>query len=130
MSWTAPADGGSPITSYTVIPGTSGNEGTTELTPIQVTGSPPPTSVTVPGLTNGTTYIFTVEANNAIGTSQPTQSSGVTPVTTPGAPTSVSATAGPGSATVTWTAPASNGGGAIAGFTRSLPLSVRPPSRR
>ncbi|MBR7784859.1 IPTL-CTERM sorting domain-containing protein, partial [Undibacterium sp. LFS511W] len=35
----------------------------------------------------------------------------------PGAPTSVSATAGTGSATVTFTAPASNGGAAITTYT-------------
>jgi hypothetical protein len=35
----------------------------------------------------------------------------------PGAPTSVSATAGTGSASVTFTAPASNGGSAITGYT-------------
>jgi predicted phage tail protein len=38
------------------------------------------------------------------------------PKTAPGAPTGASATAGIGSATVTWTAPASNGGSAITGY--------------
>src|ERR1035437_2412193 len=38
-------------------------------------------------------------------------------VTAPGAPTGVTAAAGNGSATVTWTAPASNGGSAITGYT-------------
>jgi hypothetical protein len=39
------------------------------------------------------------------------------PATAPGAPTTVSATAGNGQATVSWTAPASNGGAAITSYT-------------
>ena len=38
------------------------------------------------------------------------------PATRPGAPTGVTATAGKGTATVHWTAPASNGGSAITGY--------------
>ena len=38
------------------------------------------------------------------------------PATVPGAPTAVSATAGDASATVTWTAPASDGGSAVTGY--------------
>ena len=64
MSWTAPANGGSAITSYTVTP----YIGTTAQTPTTVTGTPPATSTTVTGLTNGTAYTFTVTATNAIGT--------------------------------------------------------------
>src|SRR5205823_3891635 len=57
VSWTAPAaDGGSPITSYTVT--SSGGQTATVTT----------TSATVTGLTNGTTYTFTVVATNAVGT--------------------------------------------------------------
>src|SRR5579884_1016163 len=40
-----------------------------------------------------------------------------TPVTTPGAPTGVTATAGTNQATVSWTAPSNNGGAAISGYT-------------
>jgi hypothetical protein len=75
------------------------------------------TTETATGLTNGTAYTFKVAAINAVGTgAQSGASNSVTPATTPGAPTIGSATAGVGSATVTWTAPSSNGGYAITGY--------------
>jgi hypothetical protein len=64
VSWTAPSNGGSAITSYTVTPFI----GSTPQTPSTVTGNPPATSVTVSGLTNGTAYTFTVAATNTVGT--------------------------------------------------------------
>ena len=65
VSWTAPANGGSPISSYAVTP----HAGTTTLAPVTVTGNPPATTANITGLTNGTAYTFTVTATNAIGTS-------------------------------------------------------------
>ena len=115
VSWTAPSDGGSPITSYTVTPFI----GSTAQTPTTITGSPPATSANITGLTNGTSYTFKVTATNAIGTSPPsTASTSVTPSapTVPAAPTNVTATAGNGSATVSWTAP-SDGGSPITSYT-------------
>jgi hypothetical protein len=114
VTWTAPANGGSPITSYTVTPFI----GSTAQTPTTVSGSPPGTSTTISGLTNGTAYTFAVSATNTIGTGPAsTPSAAVTPsAPTPAAPTGVSATAGNGSATVTWTAPA-NGGSPITSYT-------------
>jgi hypothetical protein len=115
VSWTAPSsNGGSPLTSYTVTPSTGGVTGT----PIQVSGST--TSANVTGLVNGSAYTFTVTATNAIGTGPAsTASNSVTPSapTAPGAPTNVTATAGNGSANVSWTAPSSNGGSAITSYT-------------
>ena len=58
VSWSAAPANGSPISGYTV---TASPEGATATT----TGA---TSVTVPGLTNGTPYAFTVIATNAVGT--------------------------------------------------------------
>ncbi len=76
VSWTAPGNGGSPITSYTVTP----YIGSTAQNPVTVSGSPPPTSTTVSGLTNGTAYTFTVSATNVIGTGPASaQSNAVTP---------------------------------------------------
>ncbi|UKA60097.1 fibronectin type III domain-containing protein [Arthrobacter sp. FW306-2-2C-D06B] len=137
VSWTAPANGGSAITSYAVTP----HAGATTLAPVTVTGNPPATSTTVTGLSNGTAYTFTVTATNAVGTSPASAASApVTPTagaTAPAAPTAVTATAGNASATVSWTAPA-NGGSPIssyavtphAGATTLAPVTVtgNPPA--
>jgi hypothetical protein len=64
VSWKAPSSGGSPITSYTVTP----YIGSSAQTPTTVTGSPAPTSATINGLSNGTTYTFTVTATDSLGT--------------------------------------------------------------
>ena len=105
-----PADGGSPITSYTVTP----YIGTTAQTAKTVTGTPPATSTTVTGLTNGTAYTFKVTATNAVGTSPASAASNSITrraAASRAAPTGVTATAGDASATVSWTAPP-NGGSA------------------
>ena len=133
VSWTAPvSNGGSAITGYTVTPfiGTVAQSVTT------VTGSPPATSVTVTGLTNGTAYTFKVAATNAVGTGALSKASAaVTPARAPDAPTGVSAVAGSGSATVSWTAPA-NGGSVITKYTvvpyigSTAQTAGRSPGRR
>jgi hypothetical protein len=109
VSWNAPANGGSPITGYTV---TSNPDG--------VTASAVGTSVTVHGLTNGTTYTFAVTATNGVGTSgssAPSNPVTPAPLTVPDPPTGVAATAGNAQANVSWTAPASSGGSPILGYT-------------
>jgi Glycine rich protein/Fibronectin type III domain len=109
VSFLVPFSRGSPIENYTVTVQPGGET---------VTGTGPPMTIT--GLANGTTYTFTVTATNALGTSPPSAPSNpVTPITVPGAPTAVSATItmSPGEASVSFTAPASNGGSAITSYT-------------
>jgi Galactose oxidase-like, Early set domain/Fibronectin type III domain/Glyoxal oxidase N-terminus len=80
VTWTAPYNGGSTITSYTITPYTGG----VAQQATAVTGSPPATSAAVTGLTNGTSYTFTVSATNAVGTgSASAPSNAVTPSATP-----------------------------------------------
>jgi Domain of unknown function (DUF4082)/Bacterial Ig-like domain/Fibronectin type III domain len=81
VNWTAPSsNGGSTITKYTVTPFI----GSAAQTPVTVTGSPPATSTTVNGLTNGTSYTFTVTATNAAGDGPPSSpSNAVTPNVAP-----------------------------------------------
>ncbi len=111
VSWTAPGDGGSPITGYTVTASPGGASAT-------VNGST--TSATVAGLANGTSYTFTVKATNAVGAGPASApSNAVVPTaaqTAPGAPTGVLAVAGHGDASVSWTAPG-DGGSPITGYT-------------
>ncbi len=113
VAWTAPiSNGGSPITGYVVTP--------------YIGFSPQPsvpfnstaTTETVTGLTHGVTYRFKVAAVNGIGTGPSSKvSNPVTPVVTaPGAPTIGTAIAGDGQATVSWSAPASDGGSPITGY--------------
>jgi len=112
LSWTAPAsDGGSAVTGYVVTPSIGG----VAQTPVAFASAA--TTQTLTGLTNGTAYTFTVAALNGVGTGPDSTPSGaVTPATTPGAPTIVSGTGGLAQVTLTWTAPASDGGSAITGY--------------
>ena len=71
--------------------------------------------VTVTGATNGTLYTCQVTAHNAVGDS-PAAKKTVTPSTTPGAPTSVTATAQSASALFAWAPPAGNGGAAVTAY--------------
>ena len=81
-------------------------------------GSGPSSPVMASGLTNGKTYTCRVTATNAGGISAPSGSSNaVVPIAVPSAPPTVTAVAGPGQATVSWTVPSSDGGSPITGYT-------------
>lgn len=111
VRWTPPtSDGGSPITEY-LITATPGGA-TARASAV--------TSFTVGGLTNGTTYRFTVAAKNANKTgpnSAPSNPVVPAPPTAPSAPQSPQAVAGYTAATVTWSPPASDGNSPISGYT-------------
>ncbi|NVN89387.1 MAG: M6 family metalloprotease domain-containing protein [Desulfuromonadales bacterium] len=108
VSFTAPAsDGGSAITNYTVTSSPGGYIGMGASSPVTVTG-----------LTNGTAYTFRVTAANSVGTGSPSSASNsVTPATVPDAPVIETATVGSGQVTVSFSAPASDGGSALTGYT-------------
>lgn len=67
----------------------------------------------VPNLMNGTMYYFVVKSGNLGGLSGASNQAGATPATVPAAPTNVSAVAGDGQATITFTAPTDHGGSEI-----------------
>ena len=115
LAWTAPAsDGGSSITGYKVERSADAGVFWTVLT--ASTGSAT-TSYTATGLTNGATYSFRISAVNAVGTGTASTTASATPDVVPGTPTSVATVSGNGVATVSWIAPASNGGTALTGST-------------
>ena len=121
LSWTAP-NNHQPVTSYTVHNSLASNGILVPDVTVTAAASATlvPTSVTVTGLTNGVTYQFEVLATNAQGSSPfSAPSNRVTPQapTVPGAPINVLATAGDSFATVSWTAPPSDGGSPITSYT-------------
>jgi Fibronectin type III domain len=117
LTWSPPlSNGGAAITGYNVYRGTSpGGESASPVATNVTT-----TSFTNTGLTNGTTYYYTVAAVNSAGTSANSNEANATPMqvqaTAPSAPQSLSATGGNASARLSWTAAASNGGSAITGY--------------
>ena len=115
VAFTAPQSGGSAITGYTATSSTGSFTGTGSSSPITVTGA----------FVSGSSYTFSVTATNANGTSDASSASNSVSFTSvPGAPTIGTATNTPsgrgfndGAASVTFSAPASNGGSAITSYT-------------
>ncbi len=116
LSWSAPSvTGGAAITDYVIQYSSNGGSSWATFSDSVSTA----TSATVTGLAGGS-YIFRVAAVNSAGTgdfSPASSSVTVTSPTAPSVPTSVAGTAIDGSsASVTWTAPSSNGGAAITDY--------------
>ena len=118
VAFTPPSNGGgSPITSYTVTSSPGGYTATGSTSPLVVSG-----------LNGGTGYTFTVTATNAAGTSDASGSSNqaTTDTRISDAPSIGTATAGFEQATITFTAPAHDGGAAITSYVAtSSPGGIR-----
>ena len=107
-------------TTVTFEYGTSTSYGSSvNATPSIVTAGAGSTAVsaTISGLLPNTTYHYRVKGVNSTGTTYGSDSTFATSSAAPGAPTIGTATAGNGQATVSFSAPASNGGAAITGYT-------------
>lgn len=109
VSFTAGAAGGSTITNYEYR--LNGAGAWTALSPADVT-SP----VTIPGLTNGTQTSIELRAVNAQGSGTASSSVTVTPQSTPRSPLNVSGSTANGQVTVSFSAPASDGGFPITNY--------------
>ncbi len=113
LTWSAPANGGSAITDYQIEYKLSVDSGWTVFSD----GTSTSASATVTGLTNGQSYDFRVSAINAIGTGTASGTATATPQAgVAGIPTNVYGTPASKQITVTWNAPASNGGSAITDY--------------
>jgi len=115
VSWNAAANGGSLIKDYTVQ--YSSNGGQTWTTVVHAPSAA--TAVLVTGLSTRFRYTFRVAAVNDVGTGAfaypaPPSTQPAKPATVAGVPTKLTvATTGTGQKTLSWQAPASNGGSAI-----------------
>ena len=115
VSFTAPeSNGGSTIISYTAVSTPGGMTGT-------ITGASSG-SIIINGLTASTSYTFKVYATNSVGNSTQSAASNsivtASATTQPGAPNIGTATkTGATTASIAFTAPASNGGSSIVSYT-------------
>jgi len=113
VTWSAPAyNGGSAITSYTATAFTAATAGS------QVTTCSTSTlSCTLGGLSNGTTYYVSMQAQNAAGLSVRSDPRVAgTPSLLPTAPRNVAGTPGNGQVSLSWDAPTGRGNSAIVDY--------------
>lgn len=104
-TWVAPAsNGGSAITAYNVTTSPGGMSCKTMALTCDLAGLSP-----------GTSYAFSVTASNTVGTSQAATATLLTPGV-PSAPTALKSTPGNGMITLTWGAPASDGGTPVTSY--------------
>ncbi len=121
LDWEQPSTGGSPITSFTVLRGTTSGAETSYASGL----APSALTYTDEAITADTAYYYVVQAVNAVGTSPSSNELSATPgpvVTAPPAPTMDSATPGNDAITLEW-APNGTGGSPITYYNLLRSLS-------
>ncbi len=112
LNWTTPAaDGGSPVTNYTVYRAF----GSGPVTPLVEIG--PVLSYTDTGLAAGLPYRYALTARNAVGSGPISNEAAATPYTFPGAPRNLTAAGSNQQVVLSWLAPASDGFSPITNYT-------------
>jgi hypothetical protein len=94
-----------------------GSTATATQSPLAADASGSAASVAITGLSCNTSYHFRVKGVNSVATTNGSDATFTTSACVPGAPTIGTATAGNAQASITFTAPGSNGGGAITTYT-------------
>jgi titin len=112
VSWPNPTTD-KPVTGFRIQYSTNSNFTSSTTVDTNTTA----TSKIFTGLANGTTYYFKVAAISTVGTGSYSAAGSATTFSAPGAPTAVAITRGIRSLSVTFKAPAANGGSAITGYT-------------
>ena len=114
LSWSAPTDnGGASVTDY-IIQFKAVADATWSTFGDEISTN---TVATVPGLRNGKAYMFRVSAVNASGASvASTESPSAIPSTVPNSPRGLSVTPGDGRVSLSWSAPADNGGASVTDY--------------
>jgi titin len=111
LGWTAPSGGG--VSNYLIYRGTTaGGEGATPIAKVSLG-----TIYQDDNVVAGTTYFYKVKANNTFGMSDfSNEASATIESIVPSAPQNLVATPGEGKVTLTWEAPADDGGSSITGY--------------
>ncbi len=120
LRWAAPYDGGSPILGYVIQSSGPLASTTTTVDVWNKFAEQAATSISLPAAPAGKFVRYRVLARNAAGLSDPSLSIAITTAPLkPGAPTGLSASApnANGAITLTWVAPANDGGGTITQYT-------------
>lgn len=109
--WDPAIDHGVPISRYTITSSPDNRS---------CTWTEGPLTCTVSGLTNDKDYRFTFQAFNKAGAGPTTTTAPITPLPLPGPPRDLNVISGLRTATVSWSAPISDGGTPITGYTLTL----------